>query len=119
MKADPGSSPRMQMKDGRLSPRLAFVFVVVAAFLLVPAAQAFAVPSMKVNIVGTGSGEVISEGDEGGSPPITCSYNGSSTTGTCENEVGEVEEESFRRVQLTVEPAPGSEFADWTTTEGL
>jgi len=92
MKAEPGSSPSRSEGGRRKSLRLTLLLLTIAALLLVPAAQAFAAPSMKVNITGTGSGEVISSGEEGGAPSIDCSYNGSTKSGVCENEPGEVKE---------------------------
>jgi hypothetical protein len=73
------------MPSGRL--RFAILAATVAAFLLVPAAQA-AAGTLKVKVVGTGSGEVLSEfGFEAkGTPPIECSYSSPGpATGICEN----------------------------------
>ena len=115
------SGPGSSSASGRL--RLTILLATVAAFLLVPAAQAFAADHFKLNITGTGSGEVISTGTFGesgpGAPPIACSYNGSSTSGVCENVPGEVEAgEGFYGIKLAATPAPGSEIEDWTILKG-
>jgi hypothetical protein len=76
------------MPSGRL--RFAVLAATVAAFLLVPVAQASAAGKLKVNVVGTGSGEVLSEFGFGnkGTPPIACSYaSPGPATGVCENEM--------------------------------
>jgi len=88
--------------------RLTVLLATVAAFLLVPVAQA-AAETLKVNIAGTGSGEVVSLGYSEGSPPIECS--GPPATGTCENTF-----EGF--VSIGAAPAPGSKFVGWTFTKG-
>jgi hypothetical protein len=108
--------------------RLAVLLATVAAFLLIPAAQAFSaeVPHLKVNIVGTGSGEVESEEnfEFGGEPQIQCSYNGSATSGVCENtpsemvEIEEGEEYFYYRDYLIANAAPGSELGSWTVNKG-
>ena len=95
------------------------------AILLVPAAQAFGeTPSLKLNIVGSGSGEVKSKtypefGIESGTPPIACSYDGTSQSGTCENapDLLFAEEPPYAE-QLFAEPAPGSELVGWTVERG-
>jgi len=98
---------------------------VAAALLLVPAAQAFAETGhVKVNIVGAGSGEVVSENDTGngigpGTPTIACSYNGVSQSGQCENVPDLFEgEPGFYVQKLKASPAPGSEFDGWTVEKG-
>ena len=77
--------------------RLTILLAAVGALLLVPAAQAFANGTIKVNIEGSGSGEVSSVGGYlksgfwEGSPPLEC--HGPPATGTCETELVEEEEE--------------------------
>jgi len=80
-------------------------------------AQAAAAGTVKLHIVGPGSGEVTSgEGGEGvGTPPMECS--GPPATGTCENEL-EVLEETIELELLKAIPDPGSEFVEWTFQEG-
>ena len=118
-----GSSP-----SGRL--RLTILLATVAAFLLVPAAQAFANGTVFVGIEGAGSGEVSSveglgkfnpffKGQYEGTPPIECSYESPGpVTGVCESEMGTGFSEVVEGVFLTALPAPGSEFAGWTIEEG-
>src|SRR5690348_11058644 len=71
------------------------LLVLLAAFailLIVPASQAFAAPTFKLNVNGSGSGKVTSVEEEPfvpGTPPINCVYNGTSATGVCQNEPGE------------------------------
>ena len=105
--------------------RITILIGAMAALMLVPAASAFAEsPHLKLNIVGTGSGEVesveIEEAELGkGTPPIECSYNGSSQSGECENVPSTVYgEESFFGAELRAEAAPGSEIAGWTVESG-
>jgi hypothetical protein len=88
--------------------RLFLLVAVAATFLLVPAAQAFA-QTAKVNIIGTGSGEVTGE-----STSIACHYTSPGPpTGTCE-ESGLVNPELF--FEATVDA--GSEFVQFTVDEG-
>jgi uncharacterized repeat protein (TIGR02543 family) len=90
--------------------------------LLVPAAQALANGTMKVNIVGTGSGTVDSTtGAAGGeffkgNPPINCSYDGVSTSGTCNDEL--TNEFELEGSGLRQTAAPGSAFVKWVVNEG-
>jgi uncharacterized repeat protein (TIGR02543 family) len=117
--------------SGRL--RLTILLATVAAFLLVPASQAFAnfgegfgTGHLKVNVSGSGSGEVSSAHGNAaqgfhfkGVPPIECSYNGTSTSGTCEDELETNEEGGeFGLVFLEAIPKSGSEFVGWTIQEG-
>jgi hypothetical protein len=91
----------------------------VAAFLLVPAAQAFANGTMTVFIEGSGSGEVSSVGGYfgffEGEPKIECSYTSPGPeTGTCETELEEeVIQPGLQTIALNETPAPGSEFVEW------
>ena len=99
--------------------RLTLFIATVAAFLLVPAAQAFAGQAI-VNISGSGAGEVTSVGEAiEGSPPIECSYEfPGPAEGTCETGLVEVEPgTSFLFVHAV--PAPGSVVAEYVTEEGL
>ena len=104
--------------------RLTILLATVGALMLVPAAQAFAAQHFKLNVNGTGSGEVISEAEEfpfesAGTPPISCKYNGTSTSGVCENAPGETIEESFfYAIKLKAKAAPGSEILGWTVQKG-
>ena len=100
---DPGTG----RSSGRLG--LAVLVATVAAFLLVPVAQA-AAETLKVNIAGSGSGEVLSLGYEPGTPAIECS--GPPASGTCENTF-----EGF--VSIGAVPAPGSKFVSWSFTKGV
>ena len=109
--------------------RLTILLAAMAALMLVPAAQAFAEINTKINIVGSGSGEVISTGsgefnEFEANPPLSCSYNGASTSGVCETESLETEEESgYYSIALQALPAMGSElgtsgFGGWTVNKG-
>ncbi len=106
-----GSSPA-----GRF--RLAILLATVAAFLLVPAAQAFAVTgTISIEGIEGGSGEVSSvAGKYEGSPPIKCS--GPPTAGTCSTEMAEFFEEIYD-LEVKITPSPGSEFVEFSTTEGF
>ncbi len=96
--------------SGRL--RLTVLLATVAAFMLVPAAQAFAAAPVTVEILGTGSGEV-----QGaiypGTPPMACSYNGETETqsGVCENVMTEEGEEQGEGLEAIA--APGSKLTGW------
>jgi uncharacterized repeat protein (TIGR02543 family) len=103
--------------------RIAILLAAVGALLLIPAAQAFAVPHLKVNITGSGQGEVISVEEElgpigPGTPPIACSYNGTSASGVCENTPEEPEVPGFAQELLVAQPAAGSELSGWTVQKG-
>ncbi|HEX7245675.1 MAG TPA: hypothetical protein VF245_08940 [Solirubrobacterales bacterium] len=99
--------------------RLTILLAALAALMLVPAASALA-SSFNLNAIGTGSGEVTSIEEfpyEPGEPPIECSYNGTSTSGVCENEPEELEN-GEPGIALLATAAPGSEFATWTIQKG-
>ncbi len=104
---------------GRL--RLVLLAATVAAFLLVPAAQALAVEPgfTTVEIAGSGSGEVSSVGSTliepmEGTPPIQCHYTSPGpATGECIAESTFEPELSVEGVILRAVPAPGSEFGGW------
>ena len=124
--------------SGRL--RLTILFATVAAFFLVPAAQAFAEDTATIAVSGTGSGEVSSvggappaspgepEGEFEGTPPIECSYaSPGPATGVCSTSIvsrgGEFEEFfeevfGYRAIWVQAIPAPGSELASLTLSEG-
>ena len=97
------------------------VAVFALALLLIPAADAFAAPSMTVEIEGTGSGEVTTAGvpEWGGAPTIACTYNGTTTGGVCQNVPSETEPGSgFYASWLKAIPANGSELVGWTVNKG-
>jgi len=96
---------------------LAVLLATVAAFLLVPVAQA-AAGTLKINVEGNGSGSLFTpEGASQGNPPVNCSYaSPGPATGTCESEFFEPAGEE--RIFLRAEPKPGSEFYSFTITEG-
>ncbi|HEX3733545.1 MAG TPA: IPT/TIG domain-containing protein [Solirubrobacterales bacterium] len=95
---------------------MVLLVTVAAAFFLVPAAQAFASASVKVNVTGFGSGEIVTTSPWGGTPPMACSYNGISQGGICENTPEE--EGNARREFLLANAAPGSEFGGWAVQRG-
>lgn len=97
------------------------LLVVVALFLL-PVAQAAAAPSVIVEITGTGSGEVVTgsnpnEKDWSGTPAMACVYNGTASSGVCQNTPSE-EDFGKNREWLAANPAPGSEFGGWVVLKG-
>jgi hypothetical protein len=111
--------------------RLSVLIAALAALLLVPAAQAFANGTMKVNIEGSGNGEVSSvtglgwvtgeefNGQYEGSPPIECTYKSPGpATGVCEDELSTVEEGFFEGTVVHAIAAPGSEFVGWVVEKG-
>jgi len=118
------SRPNGDAPKGRL--RLVLLAAFAAAILLVPAAQAFAETGhVKINIEGTGSGEVESvpealSGVGPGSPAIHCSYNGSTIVGgsVCENTPDTYAGPGFYAENLKAAPALGSELVGWTVTKG-
>ena len=105
--------------------RITILLAALAALMLVPAVAAQAYVNiyggnLKLNITGTGSGEVTSLGPGSGeyalsgNPAMACVHNGIGTT-VCENEPEETEEEEeFYGEILTAHPAEGSELAGWT-----
>ncbi len=107
--------------------RLSILLATVAAFLLVPAAQAFAANgTAHFNIEGTGDGELSSKGAGEelfgapfleGNPYIECSYVGATETasGVCEDEMSS--EEGLTATLVYAHPAPGSELAGWVIEE--
>jgi hypothetical protein len=106
--------------SGRI--RLTIFIAIVAAFLLVPAAGAFANGNMILSIEGTGSGEISSvggfEGGYEGTPPIECSYESPGPqTGTCVSELSN-EGEGLEAVYLAASPTAGSEFVGWLLESG-
>jgi hypothetical protein len=113
-----GSNP----PSGRL--RLAILAATVAAFLLVPVAQAAALGTLKVNITGTGSGEVKSEWGftNIGTPALACSYASPGPAAgspiPCKNEMAELEP-GVGIVNLLSTPAPGSVVASVIVNEGV
>jgi Collagen triple helix repeat (20 copies)/Divergent InlB B-repeat domain len=125
-------NPRSVAGTGRRTRRQAILLsAVAAAFLLVPAAQAFAATvTVNVNISGTGTGEVTSvEGLHAfeptfpevfkGEPPIECTYVAPGPeAGNCTTTPEEFEEGKVA-VPLVAKPSAGSEFAGWTITGGL
>jgi hypothetical protein len=114
---------RKKLADVRMTVALAF-----AAFLLVPAAQAFAVGTATVEIGGKGSGEVASANGTNAnfpfattttSPAIACAYNGSTTTGTCKGELGKFATSKFETMGVFAIPSAGSAFVEWKIVEGV
>jgi hypothetical protein len=80
--------------------------VLVAAFLLIPVAQAAAAESIKVSLAGSGSGEVKEvTAFSIGEPPIACEPTCESTT-------------EFEYWALAAIPAEGSTFAGWSFKAG-
>ena len=89
-------------------PRLLLLAVVAAAFLLVPAAQAFAAHTVTLKIEGSGSGEVVPIGATyQGTPPINCTYTAPGPeAGDCVVEMSD-EGEEYEQVLMKAIAAPG------------
>jgi hypothetical protein len=96
------------------------LMAMAAAILLLPAAHAVAANSFKLNILGTGSGEVKSGPPATGTPAIACSYTAPGpATGTCENEMDSLEFLPGKvGVGLEATPQAGSIFDHWTISRG-
>ena len=93
--------------------RMTILLGAVAALMLVPAASAFANGVIKINLAGTGSGEVFSHSDalgaEGeGEPPIECSNIPGEEKTVCETELEGPESEQY--LHILTNPGPESEF---------
>lgn len=104
----------------------AVLLAALAAFLLVPAANASAANHFKLNIIGTGSGEIDSTNEffpaYAGTPPIGCSYTAPGpATGTCENEMAELEEPfvNARGIPLEATLDAGTVLSKWVITKGV
>jgi hypothetical protein len=98
--------------------RLIFLAAIAAAFVFVPAANAFAAEELTVTIAGTGEGTISSVGfaPYDGTPPIVC-HKPAQGGDVCKNVMGNEEEEITGDI-LHATAAPGSEFAGYTITEG-
>lgn len=102
------------------SHRLAILLATVAAFLLVPVANAAAANNFELGIVGTGSGTIVSGPPGTGTPAINCTYTAPGpATGTCKNEMeplgflpGKV------GIGLQATPVAGSVVDHWIVSEG-
>jgi hypothetical protein len=90
-----------------------------AALLLVPATQAFANETLKVEIEGSGWGKVIPFGASyQGTPPVNCVYvPPGPATGECEVQMSD-EGAGYEQVFMKAVPDPGSEFVEWKIEEG-
>ncbi|HEU4907022.1 MAG TPA: IPT/TIG domain-containing protein, partial [Solirubrobacterales bacterium] len=124
-----GASPRAKgsgAPSGRLP--LGALSALVAVFLLLPAAQAFAAHgdahgNATVEIVGSGEAEVSSVGGLSGfyegNPPIECHgvEPGEGECGPVEMEEAAIEA-GKDGIALHVIPATGSEFVEWIVEEG-
>lgn len=122
----PTASPE-RSNPGKSKARLAVLLATLAAFLLVPVAQATAANHFKLNIIGSGSGEITSEVVGpilAGTPPIECEYLAPGpATGTCENEMHALDQEPFVSpgkvgVPLRATPVAGSVVDQWVVTKG-
>ena len=100
--------------------RLGVLIASLAAFLLVPVAQAAAENEFKLNIAGTGSGSVTSGAPAPGTPAINCAYTPPGpASGTCENEIEPLEFAPGKvGIALSATPQAGSTFDHWTLNEG-
>ena len=98
---------------GRL--RLGLLMATVAAFLLVPAAQAFAVEDAHITITGSGSGRVYGVTPTPGNLPIEC-HKPSQVGDVCNTEHQVAG--PYSAISVSKEASPGSEFVGWTVEEG-
>ncbi|HEX6781508.1 MAG TPA: hypothetical protein VF125_05690 [Solirubrobacterales bacterium] len=105
--------------------RLAMLMAMAAtAILLLPAAHAAAANTFKLNILGTGSGEVKSGFPATGTPAIACSYTAPGpATGTCSNQMDSVAGPPFELagkvgIGLSAIPVAGSILDHWTVIQG-
>ena len=92
--------------------RMTILLAAMAALLLVPAAQAFALGTITIGAEGNGSGEVVGINGFGGTPNLACKYSPpGSVTGTCSTELSG--EPGFEGIEMEAVPAAGSEFGGW------
>jgi hypothetical protein len=111
-------------REGRGRLALALTAALALAFLLIPAAQAFAT-TLTVHIAGNGpGGEVSSVGGWSGSglyegsPAIEC-HSPAPGEGTCVTPlVEEPEEPGFEAIFVHIVTSPGTLFTGWTTNAG-
>jgi len=76
-------------------------------------------PNVHITIEGSGSGTVVSQsGELSGTPPINCSWNGATQSGTCDNINGTAFGGALEGVGVKQAAAPGSEFVEWIVEEG-
>ena len=119
MRARKPSGAASGRSSGRLG--LAVLVAMAAAFLLVPVTQAAASGKLKVNVVGTGKGTVVSGGSflGQGSPAINCTYaSPGPATGVCENEMEVNFDESQEWDDLTSTAAAGSDVGSVKVQKG-
>lgn len=121
MKIEPGTLQGESGRGGTSALRFSILLVAVVAFILVSATQALATPSLKVNVAGPGSGEVVTGSPSGsgwaGTPSMACAYDGSTQSGTCLNTPEESSAGKFKE-WLVAKAAPGSEFGGWVARRG-
>jgi IPT/TIG domain-containing protein/PASTA domain-containing protein/List-Bact-rpt repeat protein len=80
--------------------------------------------TLTVEFEGSGSGEVATSGSSGNElarfwstePDISCTYDGSTSAGTCTNSLAA---HGFEAEVVKAIPAPGSEFVEWNVVEGV
>ena len=99
-------NPKTGGSGGRL--RLGLLTATVAAFLLVPAAQAFAAPEGHIIIEGNGSGAVIGSGPTGGG--ISC-HKPSEGGDVCDTAL--IENAGFFYLKVKHEQTAPNEFVEW------
>jgi hypothetical protein len=110
-------SPEGSSGGSRL--RFAILAATVAAFLLVPVAQAAAAETVKVNLTGTGKGKVNgSLVSYGGSPHLECSNIPGEEKSVCKVEMVD-EGDGYEAVLAQATAAAGSKFVKWTIQEGF
>jgi hypothetical protein len=119
------STASLQRPYKRKFSYLAILLATAAAVLLVPVAHAAAANSLKLNIIGTGNGQVDSNIPPPfgfpGTPPIECGYTAPGpATGTCANTMqsGAPFFEGKVVVSLKATPNPGYELNKWVIEEG-
>jgi len=76
-------------------------------------------PNVHITIEGSGSGTVVSQaGEAGGTPPINCSWDGVTQSGTCDNINGTLFGGALEGVGVEQTADAGSEFVEWIVEEG-
>ncbi|HTR74158.1 MAG TPA: IPT/TIG domain-containing protein [Solirubrobacterales bacterium] len=96
--------------------RFTLLAVIAAAFVFVPAAQAFAHEPLTVRIEGTGTGNVIPGSEFNnykGTPPVNCEKTSAGTPVECTVEMSD-EGEGYEQVIMKAVPNAGSKFVSWT-----
>jgi hypothetical protein len=107
---------RRLLGKGTSGPGLYLLTALVAAFLLVPAAAASALPA-NVVISGSGGGTVDGIGLVPGEPPLECHKSAGESAKTCTTEANEVEG-GAHALEVEQVADEGSKFVEWKVLKG-